>query len=77
MGSRSEGRLCDPPSGGTHVETDMVFTATTTHEWKHAPGEIVTVLMAEGLQITGLVEHDSVPWEASPGQTKAQRISQT
>jgi hypothetical protein len=31
-------------------------------------GEIVTALHAQGLQITGLVEHDSVPWEALKGQ---------
>ena len=54
--------------GGTYVETDAVFTANTTHEWNHGLGEIVTALQAEGLQITGLVEHDSVPWEALPGQ---------
>jgi SAM-dependent methyltransferase len=54
--------------GGTYVETDVVFTANTTHEWNHGLGEIVTALMAEGLQVTGLVEHESVPWEAFPGQ---------
>ena len=54
--------------GGTYVETDVVFTANTTHEWNHGLGEIVTALMAEGMQITGLAEHDSVPWEALPGQ---------
>jgi 2-polyprenyl-3-methyl-5-hydroxy-6-metoxy-1,4-benzoquinol methylase len=54
--------------GGTYVETDVVITATTTHEWNHGLGEIVTSLQSEGLQITGLVEHDSVPWEALPGQ---------
>ena len=62
----------DEPSvwedGGTYVETDVVFTANTTHEWNHGLGEIVTALMAEGMQITGLAEHDSVPWEALPGQ---------
>ena len=62
----------DEPSvweeGGTYVETDVVFTANTTHEWNHGLGEIVTALIAEGLQITGLVEHDSVPWEALPWQ---------
>jgi SAM-dependent methyltransferase len=62
----------DEPSvwegGGTYVQTDAVFTATTTHEWNHGLGEILTALMSEGLQITGLVEHDSVPWEALPGQ---------
>ncbi|HEX7463071.1 MAG TPA: class I SAM-dependent methyltransferase [Dermatophilaceae bacterium] len=54
--------------GGTYVETDAVFTANTTHSWNHGLGEIVTALMDEDLQITGLVEHDSVPWEALPGQ---------
>jgi SAM-dependent methyltransferase len=62
----------DEPSvwedGGTYVQTDVVFTANTTHEWNHGLGEIVTALQSEGLQITGLVEHDSVPWEALPGQ---------
>jgi SAM-dependent methyltransferase len=62
----------DEPSvweeGGTYVETAVVFTANTTHEWNHGLGEIVTALISEGLEITGLVEHDSVPWEALPGQ---------
>lgn len=31
-------------------------------------GEIVTALHEAGLQLTGLVEHDSVPWEALRGQ---------
>jgi SAM-dependent methyltransferase len=53
---------------GTYVETDVVFSANTTHSWNHGLGEIATALIAEGLQITGLVEHDSVPWEALPGQ---------
>ena len=55
-------------NGGTYVETDAVFTASTIHEWNHGLGEIVTALTVEDLQITGLVEHDSVPWEALPGQ---------
>ena len=54
--------------GGTYVETDAVFTANTTHEWNHGLGEIVTALHDEGMQLTGLVEHDSAPWEALPGQ---------
>ena len=36
-------------------------------EWNHGIGEIVTAALAAGLDITGLVEHDSVPWEALPG----------
>jgi SAM-dependent methyltransferase len=54
--------------GGTYVETDVVFTHNRTHEWNHGLGETVTALMAAGMDLTGLVEHDSVPWEALPGQ---------
>jgi SAM-dependent methyltransferase len=54
--------------GGTYVETDVEFSTTTTHEWNHGLGEVVTALMARGMSISGLVEHDSVPWDALPGQ---------
>jgi len=53
--------------GGTYVATDVEFTTNTTQEWNHGLGEIVTSLLSCGMQITGLVEHDSVPWEALPG----------
>ncbi len=53
--------------GGTYVETDQVFTQLVTHEWNHGLGEIVTALFDAGLQVTGLEEHDSVPWNAFPG----------
>ena len=46
----------------------MVFEHNLTHEWNHGLGEIVTALLDAGLVITGLTEHDSVPWEALPGQ---------
>jgi SAM-dependent methyltransferase len=54
--------------GGTYVETDAVFTHNRTHAWNHGLGEIITALMDAGMDLTGLVEHDSVPWEALPGQ---------
>ncbi|MFE9576110.1 class I SAM-dependent methyltransferase [Nocardia sp. NPDC006044] len=54
--------------GGTYVETDAEFVQTTTHEWNHGFGEIVTALLNAGLSITGLTEHRSVPWEALPGK---------
>jgi SAM-dependent methyltransferase len=54
--------------GGTYVETDVTFTHNLTHEWNHGLGEIVTSLMDAGMDLTGLVEHDSVPWDALPGQ---------
>jgi SAM-dependent methyltransferase len=53
---------------GTYVETDAEFTQTVTHEWNHGLGEIVTALLEAGMELTGLVEHDRVPYEALPGQ---------
>jgi SAM-dependent methyltransferase len=53
--------------GGTYVETDVTFTHITTHEWNHGLGEIVTALLEQGMDVTMLQEHESVPWEALPG----------
>lgn len=53
---------------GTYVQTETEFTQNVTHEWNHGLGEIVTALLGAGLELTGLVEHTSVPWEALPGQ---------
>ncbi|WP_027345935.1 class I SAM-dependent methyltransferase [Hamadaea tsunoensis] len=49
---------------GTYVDADREFTHTVSHSWNHGLGELVTALLAEGLRITMLVEHDSVPWKA-------------
>lgn len=53
--------------GGTYVETEVVFTANTTHSWNHGLGEVVGALLDAGLGITGCMEHQSVPWDALPG----------
>jgi SAM-dependent methyltransferase len=54
--------------GGTYVQTDAVFSENTTHTWNRGLGEIISALLDRGLRLTGLVEHDSVPWDALPGQ---------
>lgn len=54
--------------GGTYVATDTTFTATRTLEWNHSIGEILTAVLDAGLDVTAFVEHDSVPWDALPGQ---------
>ncbi|HSS68055.1 MAG TPA: class I SAM-dependent methyltransferase [Nocardioidaceae bacterium] len=56
--------------GGTYVQTDATFDHNVTHEWNHGIGEIVTSLLAAGMEITGLVEHQTVPWDALPGQMR-------
>ncbi len=54
--------------GGTYVQTDAVFTQNRTHQWNHGLGEIVTALHDAGMALTGLTEHDSVPWDGLPGK---------
>lgn len=63
---RDEPMIFDDP--GTYVETEVRFTQNVTHQWNHGLGEIITALLESGMQLTMLVEHDSVPWEAVPGQ---------
>jgi 2-polyprenyl-3-methyl-5-hydroxy-6-metoxy-1,4-benzoquinol methylase len=53
---------------GTYVPTDHKFAATKTHSWNHGMAEIITALMDAGLRLTQFVEHNSVPWNALPGQ---------
>jgi SAM-dependent methyltransferase len=52
---------------GTYVDSDVEFEHNSTREWNHGLGEVVTALLDERMTITGLVEHDSVPWDALPG----------
>jgi SAM-dependent methyltransferase len=63
---RDEPMVLDDP--GTYVETDVEFTHNLIHVWNHGLGEIVTALMDAGMEMTMLVEHESVPWNALPGQ---------
>jgi SAM-dependent methyltransferase len=53
---------------GTYVTTEATFVHTVSHEWNHGLGEIVSALLDTGMVLTGLVEHDSVPWNARPGE---------
>lgn len=54
-------------SEGSYVETEGTFAHTVSYSWNHGLGEIVSALIDVGMEITMLVEHDSVPWEALPG----------
>jgi SAM-dependent methyltransferase len=56
---------------GTYVESDYEFVHTTSADWSHGLGEVVTALFDAGMRITMLVEHDSVPWDALPGMMEA------
>jgi len=52
----------------TYADPDAKITNSVTHSWNHSLGEIITALLDNGFTITGLAEHDSVPWNALPGQ---------
>lgn len=53
---------------GTYVQTEAKFSHNTTHVWNHGLGEIVSALLDAGMRLTMLMEHESVPWNALPGQ---------
>lgn len=52
---------------GTYVQTDASLEHTVSHSWNHGIGEIISALLDTGLELTGLVEHRSLPWNARRG----------
>ncbi|MDS0138171.1 MULTISPECIES: class I SAM-dependent methyltransferase [unclassified Amycolatopsis] len=52
----------------TYVAVDRPLEHGLTHSWNHSLGEIITALLDHGLALTAFTEHDSVPWNAWPGQ---------
>lgn len=52
----------------SYVLIERPLTATMSHSWNHGLGEIVGSLLNSGMTLNSLVEHDSVPWNALPGQ---------
>ncbi len=54
------------PTDTSTFHTVPVISDCTSRN--HGLGEVITALLAHGLQLTALVEHQSIPWEALPGQ---------
>ena len=52
----------------TYVEHEGELDQPTTVGFNHGLGEIVTALLAEGMELTELVEHQSVPWNPLGGE---------
>jgi len=46
---------------------DEAVSSPRSVEWNHSLGEIVMAVLGAGLRLTGLVEHDSVPFQPFPG----------
>ncbi len=53
---------------GTYVSTEHQFVNTVSHDWSHGLAEVVTSVLDAGLVVTELTEHDTVPWNARPGE---------
>ena len=53
---------------GTYVDAEAEFNHTQLREWSHGVGDVITAVLAAGLELTMFVEHDCVPWEALPGR---------
>lgn len=54
---------------GTYVGRGQhKFENTQSVEFNHGIGEIIQALLDHGMRITAMEQHQSVPWEALPGQ---------
>ncbi len=58
----------DDEEPGTYVATDTDFVNNRAISWNHGIGETVTAVLGRGLEVIGLTEHRSLPWEALPGR---------
>jgi SAM-dependent methyltransferase len=63
---QAEATVVDDP--GSYAQPDAEFLASQTYSWNHGLAETITALMDVGMELTQLVEHDSIPWNALPGQ---------
>jgi SAM-dependent methyltransferase len=50
----------------TYTDGPPLTDATTSYEWAHGLGEVVTALIGAGLTITSLRESDEIPWPNWP-----------
>jgi SAM-dependent methyltransferase len=51
---------------GSYADRDAVFSHTRTVEWDHPLGTIVGALLAAGMRLTALREHDAAAWQMWP-----------
>ncbi len=53
-------------SDETYTDAERPLTNTKSYEWNHGIGEIVTALIAHGLRLEWLAEHDWTVWPRFP-----------
>lgn len=65
---RESPMIWDEGTTYVNVSQGKVFENKRTVEWNHGIGEIISAVIGAGLEIRSFVEHQSVPWDALPGQ---------
>ena len=55
----------------SYVSTSRPLTATISHQWNHAIGDLLTAVIDAGLQLTMFIEHDSAPFAALGDQVES------
>lgn len=53
-------------SGLTYADGDARLDNTRSYEWNHSLGEIISAVVAHGLVVDGLMEHDWTVWPRFP-----------
>lgn len=55
----------------SYVATSRPLTATISHQWNHAIGDLLTAVVDAGLRLTMFCEHDSAPFPALGDQVES------
>jgi SAM-dependent methyltransferase len=50
----------------TYADLDARLINARSYEWNHSIGEVVTAVLAEGLRLMALAEHDWTVWQRFP-----------
>lgn len=57
---------------GVSYASDTPVENSTTYQWPHDLGEILTAVLSAGLRIEAFGEHRSMPWRALPGMVRTE-----
>ena len=68
-----EGEAIRYDEPGTYTEAAVEIDHTTTYEWNHSLGEIVSALADEGYHIESLREYPFSGYQAQPGMVRGRR----
>lgn len=59
--------------GLTYASEESDSGSSTTYEWAHSLSDIITSLLAAGLELVDFQEHSDIPWRALPQMIENER----